>query len=54
MSSLFQQLNAAFNGVPSVEDETDTTVVETTETAEANTEAPADQAEAPAETNVEV
>ena len=57
MSSLFQQLNAAFNGVPSVEDETDvnlrpsedesdTTVVETTET-------PADQAVAPAETNVE-
>ena len=53
MSSLFQQLNAAFNGVPSVEDETDTTVVETTETTAAAPEAPADQAEAPAETNVE-
>ena len=53
MSSLFQQLNAAFNGVPSVEDETDTTVVETTETTAEAPEAPADQAEAPAETNVE-
>lgn len=52
MSSLFQQLNAAFNGVPSVEDETDNTVVETTETAAAS-EATADQAEVPAETNVE-
>lgn len=53
MSSLFQQLNAAFNGVPSVEDETDTTVVETTETTAVAPEAPADQAEAPVETNVE-
>lgn len=52
MSSLFQQLNAAFNGVPSVEDETDTTVVETTETP---VEAPVEPeaTTAPAETNVE-
>lgn len=57
MSSLFQQLNAAFNGVPSVEDETDTTVVEATETP---TEASAptapvepEAAPAPAETNAE-
>lgn len=52
MSSLFQQLNAAFNGVPSVEDETDTTVVETTETP---VEAPVEPeaAPAPAETNAE-
>lgn len=54
MSSLFQQLNAAFNGVPSVEDETDTTVVETTETV-VETETPETTATepAPAETNVE-
>lgn len=54
MSSLFQQLNAAFNGVPSVEDETDTTVVETTETV-VGTETPETTSTepAPAETNVE-
>lgn len=57
MSSLFQQLNAAFNGVPSVEDETDTTVVDTTETA-ADAPAPTapvapEAAPAPAETNAE-
>lgn len=52
MPSLFQQLNAAFNGVPSVEDETDTTVVETTETV-VETETPEVNTEAPAETEVE-
>lgn len=57
MSSLFQQLNAAFNGVPSVEDETDTTVVDTTETA-TDASAPTapvapEAAPAPAETNAE-
>lgn len=55
MSSLFQQLNAAFNGVPSVEDETDTSVTETTETT-AEVPAPAAQPEAapaPAETDAE-
>lgn len=54
MSSLFQQLNTAFNGVPSVEDETDTTVVET-ETTETPAEAPVqpEATPAPAETEVE-
>lgn len=52
MSSLFQQLNAAFNGVPSVEDETDTTVVDT-ETTETPAEVPAGPETAPAETNAE-
>lgn len=51
MSSLFQQLNAAFNGVPSVEDETDTTVVETETPAEVPAQPEA--APAPAETNAE-
>ena len=54
MSSLFQQLNAAFNGVPSVEDETDTTVVET-EVTETPTEASGqpEATPAPAETDAE-
>lgn len=52
MSSLFQQLNAAFNDIPSVEDETDTTVVETEVTETPTT--PSGQPEAaPAETNAE-
>lgn len=52
MSSLFQQLNAAFNGVPSVEDEADTTVVET-EVTETPAEAFGQPVAAAAETNAE-